>query len=387
MTAFLRWRRWNKEEKRKGWRLYGWFTALSCAGSVAGALAYAARIGFLYGLYVTRNVPKQQTNAARAASLQLSRGSWGSVAAFVAISPFEFGFVTVAQLLVLQRMHRFSTRKSQRQRHWHLSGRIFLGSVIACHAICVFGNIAASAQYAQAAELFSSATTAILANDTASANSYELQARDKTVQAVKAAAVQRFTEVFVLLMIDAAFVFVGVHSHRVIATALRALFVAEREVISISRAAGSALDASASVKLFGEVSYQGRWLQRKVLGTFVFVFVSFLLRSVFTVLFAMASAFTEENNPCAASACDVCKNFYSHLLFWMIYTPVFQQTIVLISSPLTLIIALWGMSGVRSIEQMEDIDVKSGVHPLPPTYKTFVSIILICSTGSAQVSF
>jgi hypothetical protein len=178
---------------------------------------------------------------------------------------------------------------------------------------------------------------------------------------VKAASVQRFTEVIVLLMIVAAFVFVGIHSHRVIASALRALFFAERQLMSVAAAAGGARNSQPSVKLFAEVQCRGRQLQRKVLATFVLVFLSFLLRSTFTVMFAMASAYTEENNRCAASACDACKNVYSHLLFWMIYTPAFQQTVVLIASPLTLLVALWGMSGVRAIEQMEGIDVERDV--------------------------
>jgi hypothetical protein len=182
ITAFIRWRKWSEEEKGKGWRLYGWFTALSCAGSVAGALSYAARIGLLHGLYVTRSAPKQPTNDERAASLRMSRVTWQSAAAFVAVSPFEFAFVTIAQLLILHRMHRFSTRKAQRQRAWLASSRIFLGTVITCHAVCVSGNIAASAYYTQAAHLYSSAATASAAGDASTADLYELQGRDTSVR-------------------------------------------------------------------------------------------------------------------------------------------------------------------------------------------------------------
>jgi hypothetical protein len=32
------------------------------------------------------------------------------------------------------------------------------------------------------------------------------------------------------------------------------------------------------------------------------------------------------------------------MFFWMLRTPEFQVTIVLISSPLTLLVALWGMT-------------------------------------------
>ena len=51
-TAFVRWKCQSKEEKQKGWALYGWFTGLSFCGSVAGALAYACRMLQLKGLFI-----------------------------------------------------------------------------------------------------------------------------------------------------------------------------------------------------------------------------------------------------------------------------------------------------------------------------------------------
>ena len=38
---------------------------------------------------------------------------------------------------------------------------------------------------------------------------------------------------------------------------------------------------------------------------------------------------------------------------WMFFTPEFQLTIVLISSPLALIVALWGMTDKRSRQLMQ----------------------------------
>jgi hypothetical protein len=43
---------------------------------------------------------------------------------------------------------------------------------------------------------------------------------------------------------------------------------------------------------------------------------------------------------------------YSNILFWIINTPLFQMLSMLFSSPSALLVALWGMSGVRAIEQM-----------------------------------
>ena len=41
----------------------------------------------------------------------------------------------------------------------------------------------------------------------------------------------------------------------------------------------------------------------------------------------------------------------SHL-FWLQFTPEFQLSVVLISSPLALIVALWGMTDKRTLQHM-----------------------------------
>jgi hypothetical protein len=169
--------------------------------------------------------------------------------------------------------------------------------------------------------------------------------------------VQRFIEVVVLLVIVAAFIVVGLNSHRIISTALRALFNAEKKLVSIAAASG--VVDSAGAKLVAEVQSQGRMLHRKVVSTFVFVLLTLLVRSVFIVMFALSASMTNQADKCARSECDACKNVFSHMLFWMIYTPSYHQVCVLVSSPLALMGALWGMSGVRAMEQMREVDVSA----------------------------
>ena len=43
-----------------------------------------------------------------------------------------------------------------------------------------------------------------------------------------------------------------------------------------------------------------------------------------------------------------------HLMRVNRYTPAFQQAVMVIASPLALLVALWGMSSVREIDQMPD---------------------------------
>ena len=87
---------------------YGLFTALSCAGSITGAIAYSARIGHLYGVYASRDIELrgnlspaqfQQVYALRAQELRFC-------AAHFATHPLESGVVIIAQLLVLHRMQK-----------------------------------------------------------------------------------------------------------------------------------------------------------------------------------------------------------------------------------------------------------------------------------------
>ena len=90
-------------------------------------------------------------------------------------------------------------------------------------------------------------------------------------------------------------------------------------------------------------SLQGRQLQRKVLGTFVFVFITVLVRSVFTFIYAVAQALDDNDHPCAIIFCDPCHNVYTNIHGWILYTPAFQQVPTLIASPIALLVALWGM--------------------------------------------
>ena len=354
--AHFRWRRWSDEEKQNGWKLYGWFSALSCLGSAAGAMAYAARIGNLSLNYTSSKI-ELLAGGATLAQKQLMNTQRGDqrrcAAAFYALFPFELGFVVVSKLMVLHRMHRFAVSRSAHARAWFLCGRLFLAIVIAGNVVGVLGNFVSAAYYSQSADYSSAAAAAWAANNTADGSSYEAQARQRASDADAAASVQRFCEVCVLLIIITAFLVVGSSSALIIASALRTLFTAEQRLVSVSGIGGEQ-----GRQLVALASVQGRWLQRKVCATFVFVFVTVLVRCTFTVMYASAQALQNNGDPCSAIQCDACHNVYSNIQGWILYTPVFQFTVILIASPLALLLALWGMSGVRALEQMANHQVQ-----------------------------
>ena len=51
--------------------------------------------------------------------------------------------------------------------------------------------------------------------------------------------------------------------------------------------------------------------------------------------------------------CDpACKNVWAVILYWLVLTPEFHLSVVLISSPLAMLVALWGMTSERTLQHI-----------------------------------
>ncbi len=353
-TAFVRWKRQSEEEKQRGWALYGWFTGLSFCGSTAGALAYACRLRQLecYYIYIKSVSEAIVGTQARMQTIRSESHRWA--AAHFALFPFEIGCIVVVNLLVLHRVQHLAISRSSHPQRWRNARRGLLAVVVLLNALGICGNFGAAFYFNQAAYSTADAASAFAANRSASGNQLAALGNVQDQSAAAMASIQRFSEVFFLLLIVAAFLIVGFFSARVIASALRTLFTAQQRLVDITGAAGEQ-----GRQMVADASLQGRQLQRKVLGTFVFVFATVLVRSVFVVIYAVAQALQNNGDSCAISFCDSCHNVYSNIQGWIIYTPAFQQVTILIASPIALLVALWGMSGVRALEQMSSNSVQS----------------------------
>ena len=88
------------------------------------------------------------------------------------------------------------------------------------------------------------------------------------------------------------------------------------------------------------------------MGTAAFVFVTFLLRAVFSTMNALSSALQNVGANCPTYCGIPCNNVWSLIAFWLVFTPEFQLTVVLISSPHALCFALWGMTDKRTLQLM-----------------------------------
>ena len=103
---FLRWWRIEEEDRRRVWELYGWFSGLMCVGSVFGAVTWGAQIQYLVVQFQSLNAQAQY---------------W--VTAFYLVYAIEFLCLTVAKLMVLDRMADFLAKSNSLSRRLAVGGR------------------------------------------------------------------------------------------------------------------------------------------------------------------------------------------------------------------------------------------------------------------------
>jgi hypothetical protein len=317
---------WRMEEERLGlWRLYGWFCGLMVCGSCFGVVTWAARMMNLVTVY--------ESNDASVFAQQLSLVAisyrWGAV--FVLSYAIEFMCLSAAKLMVLDRMSVFAAGRDSGKR-WVVGGRMVMAVVVLGNAVGLAANVASAVHVLRAAEAASTASVLYAANSSQVADEYNSLSKERAQLAGSISAVQSFCEVAVLLLIVVAFIVAGVFCARVVSFRLLAV---------------DAASAPAAV---------GRVLRRQVIVTTVFVFVAFVIRSSFSIMRAVAAQLQDRGKRCpgVTSFCDAsCYNMFTHMQRWMGYTPEFQVTIVLVSSPLALLVALWGMTSRQMLQAMK----------------------------------
>ena len=315
----------EEEHRQRVWVLYGWFSGLMCVGSVFGAVAWAFWMQFLVALFKTFS---PGLSPAQAQSLNAQAQYW--YAAFCVPYAIEFLCLSVAKLLVLHRMADFAVAKEDgMRRRLAVGGRAVVAAVVVVNVVGFCGYVAAAVYTKEAGDLYSAAAAAYAANNT-DGTSFSNQADQKTYYEDVATSVQIFCEVAVLLIIITAFAVVGIASARRVSSALRGM---------------------------NDEWAAGRQLRRQIVGTVSFVFVTFLLRAVFAIMNAVSDALQNQNAACAAADTNLCDpqcfNVWYIMQQWLLYTPEFQLIVVLISSPLALIVALWGMTSARTLQYMK----------------------------------
>jgi hypothetical protein len=363
-AAFYLWRRISEEDRGRVWRLYGWFTALMTCGSCFGAATWVARMmQFSYYLKGLRSLDTSQ-------QYSMFARSYSYRPAFSVTYAIEFLCLSVAKLLVLDRMLEISTpqmdstRKRVMTTWWCVVAGVFLGN-----AVGLIANTVAAVYFQKAADAVGAASDFYNATNNSIGNAYYLSHRQELQRAFKISSVQSVCEVAVLLLIVVSFAAAGIFCAFRISSILRDARTSNMDASDASQAVVSGR------RLRQHLVATGKRLRLQVLSITAVVFLAFVLRSAFSTMYAIAYELQNSGNAkncnVGLSFCDEqCYNVYTHILQWMALTPEFQLTIVLLSSPLTLLVALWGLTPAIALRLMKlALPCSPHAAPLNPNYE------------------
>ena len=335
-SMLLLWLRLDDESRKRVWRLYGWFSGLICFGSCCGAIAWTAWMQYLVLVY--QNPTAVNTRLVLSSNKSLSEkiadtDITAKMIRMLSIYPvpysLEFFCMSMAKLLVLDRMvHVALPRAFVTSQRCVAARRLVVGLVIACNAIYIAVSVVAAIYFNRSADQL---VSDVAANPSLVVNSsvYEHPSLQSISIADVSLSVGEFCEVTIRILIIAVFVVVGTLCARRMRSAL--LNMPE--------------DASEQLRVeFNSV-------RRKILVTVSIVFLTFLLSAICTAMIAFANALENRLSSTCFNDSYGC-NLYYYMQAWIIYTPEFALMSDFISSPLTMLITLWGMTSDRSLQLM-----------------------------------
>jgi len=157
------WRCIPSGDRSHVWKLYGPFTAFSCIGCCAGACAWACHMQSHVFLYQssTNGTEPQDTQYKLQAQVETAR--WD--AAFNILYPFEFIFISLVKIMVLDRMLDFALSKMGPHSALQRAKTAFLGLLLAGITAGLAANITSAVYRIQNANFVTSAAAAV-ANQT-----------------------------------------------------------------------------------------------------------------------------------------------------------------------------------------------------------------------------
>jgi hypothetical protein len=273
---FYLWRRLSEEDRQTVWPRYGWLCGLMFCGSFFGAATWGlwmqAEVNFHSSVIRDNDV----TIASERSSNFHNSSTQRHTSAYIITHAIEFFLLSVAQLLVLDRMAEFAFPTVQGlKKSLIASKKIAVAVVVACNMVGLCANTVASVYFAKAGEQFASAS---VSDRISEMQTHVGQARSSNQMANSISSYQRFSEVIVVLIIVLAFGLVGTACSRRVVAAFRVKDTAQA------------------------VNADGRRLHLQIVCTSTFVFLAFLVRSVFSVFHAVVFNLQDSANFCAAAA-------------------------------------------------------------------------------------
>ena len=321
---FVQWKRLDASDQDAIWRLYGVFTFAAFVGSVCGVVTCS--------LYLAADLLYIDALSLGASDLGKSSAELGSnytlYAAFLVFRSVAFVFVSVAKLMVLDRMTQFAMKRAQEAlvRRMGAVQRAVLCIVLVVNATAVAASLASTPYFSLAAGADAYAAAASISNQTEAGASLRLEARRHASVGNTCVAVAHVCFVLCLLVIMTAFAGAGV-------------FVAVRIRHFL---AGVGLGQSASA------ARSARYLLLQTCLTVAVVFVTFLIRTSFEMVFALAFFYNINSSSCGI--CDPCQSEYYLIGVWITTIPEVTAIIMALAEPLTLLVALWGMTSERGAQ-------------------------------------
>ena len=230
---------------------------------------------------------------------------------------------------VLDRLTDFSKLKTRATSRWNLFSRVLVGAIIAGNIVGLCCTIAGSIfllKVAATFEQFASYNVSATAFNNVFAADFE--------KGVETAAVFFGFETIILPIIVISFFVVGAASVRRIRIAMNAVLKPQQLTTVGASDAGAA---------------SGRRLKRQIMGTCGILFVSLSIRAVFSMMLAMGAVF---GNFDTEKRCDAKGNTFALMTVWIVNSPEFFFLVVLLCQPMTLLVALWGMTSGQTIAVM-----------------------------------
>jgi hypothetical protein len=320
------------EDDRSGlWPQYGWFSGLTCAAGVFGSISTGTFMKAMSIFYALSQFEYDSEDAAESA-----QQFYNWLSAYFITYSVELLCSSAAKLIVLDRLADFGSRETGGISNLFSGmGRFVFRAIIACNVLGICGNVLAAAFSIEASKRNVEAAGQLY--DSALYNSTILSASKQFIRAEMCSSIQEFLEVLMLLLIVMSFVAVGISSVRRVDFSIRA----------------------------ANVGASGRRLRRQIFVTVVFLFVTLLLRTVHSFIKALGDAaifsydmknqYDTDVYPCGTDWCDPhCNSDLMQMSTWFDFTPEFTMIIFLISSPLALLVALWGMTSERMLQRMRN---------------------------------
>jgi hypothetical protein len=402
---FRRWQRMGDYDRARVWKHYGWLSGLMCFGCCMGAVSYAAWSQFLFSYqrsdYAGKGVAlcspeffeaiasysrvsschfghrelhrKRKTlhlTCATLAMLTLLQAlRWMIV--YGMTYPFTLCSLVLTKLLVLNRLAEFS----KLQGRWALFGRLLVGVVLTGNVVGFFGNVASVVYASRAIAVWDdllAAGNGTQSNAGCKAKESILKYKSESTRFSKAASLHFGFETVMLILVVVAFVIVGAASARRIRTAMnirkltQANAMVAVKVADVQSSIRQCVKSQTIAMVDDQASTSALQLQRQIVGTCSVVFVAFVLRACYTVVFGVSSAFQSYDERCLSdnlggnlgSRCRPCDNVYMLMQIWLLYTPDIYFAITLFAQPVALIVVLWGMTSGQTLDVMRKAEAE-----------------------------